>query len=139
LHDHNIQLLNDTAVLIENSFYLVGREDISISQFTQQKRKELSAIIEDVDKSKPMILLDHQPYKLDQAEKNGIDLQLSGHTHHGQLWPFNFITKAVYELSHGYKQKGTTHYYVSCGIGGWGPPMRTNSRPEIVSIKMHFK
>ncbi len=62
----------------------------------------------EVDTSKPIILLDHQPFKLDQAGKNGIDLQLSGHTHHGQLWPFNYITKMVFELSWGYKKKGNT-------------------------------
>jgi len=139
LTDHNINLLNDTAILIDESFYLAGREDLTINQFTNQKRKDLKNIVLEVDTSKPIILLDHQPFKLDQAEKNGIDLQLSGHTHHGQLWPFNYITKMVFELSWGYKQKGNTHYYVSSGVGGWGPPIRTVNRPEIISINLHFK
>jgi predicted MPP superfamily phosphohydrolase len=125
--------------LFDDSFYVVGREDLTINQFTNLKRKELSEIVEGIDPSKPMILLDHQPAKLEQAEKNGIDLQLSGHTHNGQLWPFNFITRMVYELSWGYKQKGSTHYYVSSGVGGWGPPIRTVNRPEIISILLNFK
>jgi len=138
LSEHNIRLLNDTAVLIDDSFYLAGREDLTINQFLHKKRKTLSEIVSDIDKAKPVILLDHQPFKLEQAEHNGIDLQLSGHTHHGQLWPFNFITKMVYELSRGYKKKGTTHYYVSSGVGGWGPPIRTVNRPEIISINLIF-
>lgn len=138
LAEHNINLLNDEHILIDSSFYLIGREDLSIAQFTSQRRKPLSEIVENVDKTFPLILLDHQPFKLEQAVDNGIDLQLSGHTHHGQLYPFNYITNMVYELSWGYKKKGNTHIYVSCGAGGWGPPIRTNSRPEIVNIKLHF-
>jgi len=92
-----------------------------------------------VDHQYPLILMDHQPYGLDEARRNGVDLQLSGHTHHGQLFPFNYITRAVYELSWGYLQKGSTHYYVSCGVGTWGPPVRTNSIPEIVQFKLRFE
>ena len=83
-------------------------------------------------------MMDHQPFHLEEAASHGVDLQLSGHTHHGQLWPFNYITRAVYELSWGYLQKGTTHFYVSSGFGTWGPPVRTGNRPEIVEITMTF-
>jgi hypothetical protein len=138
LAEHGVELLNDTALLINDSFYVVGREDLTIRQFTNGKRKELSEIMQDVDQTKPIILMDHQPFKLEIAEQNGVDLQLSGHTHHGQLWPFNYITNMVYELGWGYKKKGDTHYYVSSGVGGWGPPIRTVNRPEIVSIKLKF-
>jgi predicted MPP superfamily phosphohydrolase len=138
LAEHGVELLNDTALLINDSFYVVGREDLTIRQFTNGKRKELSEIMMDLDRSKPIILMDHQPFKLEIAEQNGVDLQLSGHTHHGQLWPFNYITNMVYELGWGYKKKGTTHFYVSSGVGGWGPPIRTVNRPEIVSIKLKF-
>ena len=138
LSAHNVNLLNDTVELIDDSFYVAGREDLTINQFINKRRKLLSEIVKDVDKSKPLILLDHQPFKLNQAVDNGIDLQLSGHTHHGQLWPFNYITKMVFELSWGYLKKGDTHFYVSGGIGGWGPPIRTVNRPEIISIRLHF-
>ncbi len=138
LAEHGVELLNDNALLINDSFYVVGREDLTIRQFTNGKRKELSEIMVDLDHSKPIILMDHQPFKLEIAEQNGVDLQLSGHTHHGQLWPFNYITNMVYELGWGYKKKGDTHFYVSSGVGGWGPPIRTVNRPEIVSIKLKF-
>ena len=138
LTDHNIQLLSDTALLIDNSFYIVGREDLTIRQFTNKKRKPLNQIMEEVDTRFPVLLLDHQPLGLQQAEQAGIDLQLSGHTHHGQLWPFQWITKAVFEVSSGLLKKGDTHVLVSSGIGGWGPPVRTNSRPEILDITLSF-
>lgn len=74
--------------------------------------------MEEVDTRFPVVLLDHQPLGLQQAEQAGIDLQLSGHTHHGQLWPFQWITKAVFEVSSGLLKKGDTHVLVSSGIGG---------------------
>jgi len=138
LSNHNISLLNDTATMIDNSFYVIGREDLMKARFTGGKRKPLSEIMQGLNREYPLILLDHQPFHLEQAQKNGIDLQLSGHTHHGQLWPFNYITRAIYSLSWGYMQKGDTHYYVSCGVGAWGPPVRTVSRPEILNLKLHF-
>ncbi len=134
---HKIQMLRDSTILINNSFYLIGREDRSINQYSK-KRKELSELLKDVNKTLPIILMDHQPFQLEEAERNGIDLQLSGHTHNGQLWPLNHLLKKIYELPWGYKIKGKTHYYVSCGVGGWGPPVRLGSLPEIVNIKINF-
>lgn len=139
LDKHGVIMLRDTAVKINNSFYIVGREDRSINQFARKKRKKLTEIMTEVDKSYPVIMMDHQPFGLDEAVENGIDLQLSGHTHHGQLWPFNYITKMIYEVSWGYKKKGNTHFYVSSGFGGWGPPIRLGSRTEIVNIKLDFE
>lgn len=138
LAEQNVKLLNDTVELIDNSFYVAGREDLTINQFTNHQRRELNDIVDNIDKSKPIILLDHQPFKLKNAVENGIDLQLSGHTHHGQLWPFNYITNMVFELSRGYLKKENTHIYVSSGVGGWGPPIRTVNRPEIISITLTF-
>ena len=129
LEEHGIVMMRDKVIEIENDIYIAGREDRSIKQFSGKLRKPLEEILNSVDKSKPIVLMDHEPVKLAEAEKNGVDLQLSGHTHHGQLWPFNFITKKVYELSRGYKFKGSTQYYVSCGVGTWGPPVRTGNKP----------
>jgi predicted MPP superfamily phosphohydrolase len=138
LEEHGIKMLRDEYVLIENEIYIAGREDRSIKQFSGKLKKPLEEIIKGIDKSKPIILMDHQPVKLIEAEKNGVDFQLSGHTHHGQLWPFNFITKKVYELSKGYKVKGNTQYYVSSGVGTWGPPIRTGNKPQIINIELKF-
>ena len=138
LDNHNVKMLRDTTVKIDNDFYLVGREDRSIRQFSGKQRKDLKEIMKDVDKSLPIILMDHQPFGLNDAQDNEVDLQFSGHTHYGQLWPVNFIVEKIYDLSWGYTVKGNTHYYVSCGVGGWGPPVRTGSRPEIINFKLRF-
>jgi uncharacterized protein len=139
LTEHGVIMLRDSVVQIDGAFSLVGREDASVRQFGGKGRKPLGDLMKDVNKALPVILMDHQPLRLNEAVDNGADLQLSGHTHHGQLWPFNFISKAVYELSWGYKKKGNTHFYVSCGVGTWGPPMRTGNRPEVVNIKLKFE
>ncbi|MBI3578844.1 MAG: metallophosphoesterase, partial [Ignavibacteriales bacterium] len=135
---HDIMVLRDSVIKINNSLYVVGREDLSVKQFTGKRRKPLDEIMAGVDKTLPVILMDHQPFRLEDAVQNGVDLQLSGHTHHGQIWPFNFITKKVYEVSWGYKKKGDTHIYVSCGVGTWGPPVRIGNTPEIVNIRLTF-
>jgi predicted MPP superfamily phosphohydrolase len=139
LTDHGVVMLRDSAVQIADAFTLVGREDISIRQFGGGKRKLLSELMQTVNRSLPVILMDHQPLHLNEAVEQGADLQFSGHTHNGQLWPFNYIADAVYEVSWGYKQKGNTHIYVSCGVGTWGPPMRTGNRPEVVNVKLKFE
>ncbi|MEI7662053.1 MAG: metallophosphoesterase [Bacteroidota bacterium] len=138
LGEHGITMLRDTSVLVDGCFWIVGRDDRDKSRFTGKNRRELADIMHQVDRSCPVILLDHQPFHLEQAVSQGVDLQLSGHTHHGQLWPFNYITSAMYELSSGYKKTGSTHFYVSNGFGTWGPPVRLGNRPEIVRITLTF-
>ncbi|MGB6648562.1 MAG: metallophosphoesterase, partial [Bacteroidota bacterium] len=139
LEDHGVRVLRDSSVRLPNGVTIVGREDRSMEQFAGRRRTPLSALMAEVDTLSPVILMDHQPFGLEEAANAGVDLQLSGHTHHGQLWPFNFITRAVYEVSWGYVKKGNTHVYVSSGVGTWGPPVRTGNRPEIVSIRLEFK
>lgn len=126
-----IRLLKDEAVEVDSCFYIVGRDDKS-----NGRRKELSELTSGLDKSKPIILLDHQPYNLEQAEENGIDLQISGHTHQGQVWPISLITKMIYEKDHGYLKKGNTHIYVSSGIGIWGGKFRIGTQSEYVVIDL---
>ncbi len=131
--DHGVKLLRDSTAFIDGSFYVVGREDRSA-----RKRTPLSELMSGVDKKYPVILMDHQPFHLEEGEANGVDLQLSGHTHYGQMWPFNYITKMVYELAYGYLVKGTTHIYVSSGVGTWGPPVRIVANPEIAQFRLTF-
>lgn len=139
LNAHGITMIRDTFVLVDKKFYIVGREDRDSPRFGGLGRKKVEDILQGVDMNKPVILLDHQPFELDEKERLGVDLTMSGHTHHGQLWPLNYITKAIFEVSWGYKQKGNTHVYVSSGAGGWGPPVRIGNRPEIVLVKIRFQ
>ena len=133
-----MKVLRDNYVLIDSSFYVIGREDSTMFQFTGKHRNTLNQIVESINTNHSIILLDHTPYKLEEAQNNNIALQLSGHTHHGQIWPANIITNMIYEISWGYKKKGNTHYYVTSGAGTWGPPVRIGSKSEIVNIKIKF-
>jgi predicted MPP superfamily phosphohydrolase len=138
LVNHGVTMIRDSTITIADAFTLVGREDVNIHEFVGKQRKKLADLMKNVNKSLPVILMDHQPLHLNDAVDNSADLQLSGHTHHGQLWPFNYIAQAVYEVSWGYKKKGNTHIYVSSGVGTWGPPMRTGNTPEVVNLKLKF-
>lgn len=131
LRSTGITLLKDSVALIDNSFYVIGRDDRANSG-----RKSLQELTASLDMSKPVILLDHQPYNLEEAEANGIDLQFSGHTHNGQVWPISLVTKFLFEKSHGYLQKGNSHFYVSSGLGIWGGKFRIGSQSEYVVIEM---
>jgi predicted MPP superfamily phosphohydrolase len=138
MENYGMKVIRDSYELVDSSFYVIGREDVVMDRFTGKKRKKLAEIISTIKSDHPKILLDHTPVKLEQAENNGIDLQLSGHTHHGQIWPGNIFTNMIYELSWGYMKRGKTQYYVSSGAGTWGPPVRTGSKSEIVNIRVKF-
>ena len=111
---------------------LIGRDDRS-----NARRLPLQKLMARIDKSKPVILLDHQPYQLAESQAAGIDLQFSGHTHHGQVWPMNWVTDHLYEQSHGYRQWENSHIYVSSGLSLWGPPFRIGTESEMVVLQLH--
>lgn len=132
LEEHSVKVLRDSAMVTSGNINVIGRDDRQSKIMGGVTRKSLDALVLGIDKSRFTILLDHQPYNLNEAIENGIDLQISGHTHHGQMFPLNFITKAIFEVSRGHKQIENTHFYVSTGFGTWGPPIRIGNRPEIV-------
>jgi predicted MPP superfamily phosphohydrolase len=118
----------------------VGRDDRDNRRMGEETgRKTLKELMINLDKSFPVIVMNHQPFNLEEAEKEGADLHLSGHTHHGQLWPFNYVTNAIFELSWGYLKKGDTNFYVSSGFGSWGPPVRLGNTPEVVVFNLKFE
>jgi predicted MPP superfamily phosphohydrolase len=133
---NKIKILDDESTMINNSFYLIGRSDISF--FKNSKRKTISQLIEPLDTNKYMILLDHQPLELETAASLGIDLQLSGHTHSGQIWPIGLIAKVFHinELNYGNKKIENYNAIVTSGIGCWGYPLRLGSNSEIVIIQI---
>lgn len=134
LEKQGITLLNDKSEVVDGRFLLVGRNDFA-APIRNGRRIALPNIIPAENKL-PIVLLDHTPRKLEEAEEAGVALQLSGHTHNGQLFPFNLVVKRLYEEEFGTYRKGATTYYVTCGVGFWGPPLRTNSRPEVLLIKL---
>ncbi len=127
-------LLIDSVVMPDSSFYLIGRDD-----YINKQRKSLHVLMQGIDTSKPLIVLDHQPWSFAEAAMNGVDLQLSGHTHNGQLWPYPLLMKLVYEQPYGYYRKGPTQFYVSSGIGIAGPPYRVGTVSELVILHIRFE
>jgi len=136
IKESGITILRDSAIKIEESIYIIGREDINAKIFRGGKRKSLNEIVRGLDKKLPVIVMDHQPLHLQEAADNNVDLQISGHTHHGQMFPGNIITGLIFELSWGYIKKNNTHIYVTSGFGTWGPPVRLGNHPEIVLFKL---
>lgn len=129
-----ITLLCDTVIRIDSAFYLAGRYDQHF-----RNRKTIRELMENVTTDLPVILLDHRPTELQEVSRTNVDLQFSGHTHHGQLFPINLITRCVYELSWGYRKIGDTHFFVTSGLRLWGPPVKTAGKSEIMVVDLHFK
>lgn len=131
IKDSQIKLLRDSVVLIDNSFYIIGRKD-NLYKF----RKPLSELIKPLDKSKPLILLDHQPVSFDEAVENGIDLQISGSIGIGQVWPLSLYVKSLFENPYGYSIRENTHFYVTSGIGINSGKFRFGSQSEYLVIQL---
>ena len=126
--DAGIHLLIDEAAVIDSAIVIIGRDDRS----NFRHRKCLDSLMSTVNSHLYSIVLDHQPYDLEHAEKAGVDFQLSGHTHRGQVWPISWITDAIYECSWGSYQRGDTQYYVSSGLGLWGGKFRIGTQSEYI-------
>lgn len=127
-------MLRDEAIKINDSFYLIGREDDQ-----QLSRKPLTDIMENMDRNYPVIVMNHEPNNLAEESNAGVDLAVYGHTHNGQLFPYNIVINRVYEVGHGYKKKDNTHIYVSSGLGLAGPQYRIGTISEIVVLNLKFK
>ena len=93
--------------------------------------------MEITDRNRPVIVLDHQPYELAKTDSLGVDLQISGHTHRGQIWPLTKITDLLFEQSHGYRKWSHSHIWVSCGLSLWGPPFRIGTDSDIAVIDLN--
>ncbi|HOM88279.1 MAG TPA: metallophosphoesterase [Spirochaetota bacterium] len=138
IKSHNIKILRDELFTI-NDIQIIGRDDRSKFAFTGEHRAPLEHLIKKVNTNHPLIIIDHQPFAIAKTASYPVDLLLSGHSHHGQLFPFNYITSKLYQISWGYDRINNTHVYVSCGYGTWGPPVRTNSVSEIVILNLFFQ
>ena len=139
LKDSNIHILEDESVLINNSFYVVGRKDASLIEKIEEKRKTPAQLTEKLDKDKPIIFIDHQPKEFQEIADAGVDLDLCGHTHDGQTFPGNITIKFLWENPCGYLQKGSMHNIVTSGSGVWGPAMRVGTNSEICTINVTFQ
>lgn len=138
IESKGIRVLKDEIIILEGGIQVIGRIDRDSRRFYGKERLPLNELMKQTDSTKPVILLDHQPFHLNESENLGVDLELSGHTHNGQMWPLNFITSKMYELSYGYLRKGNSQFIVSSGYGLWGPRVRSGSRSEVLLINLKF-
>ena len=135
LNNNGIKVLLDESVLI-NDFYLIGRRDYSVVQEARGHRKSMEELIEGLDKNKYMIVLDHQPTDYENQAKSGVDLVLNGHTHGGQLFPFNNVGKWIgaNDLVYGHEKRDNTDFIVTSGISDWAIKFKTGTKSEFVII-----
>ena len=137
-----ITMMSDSLIELENKIYIIG-----LKYRGKNEKRPIDSLLKFRTKDIPVILLDHAPYCLGETSRNDIDVQLSGHTHNGQIWPLNYITDAVYDIAWGYKKSNNTCLFVSCGVEdaimpGYQDlsiPVRTGSASQIMEINIEFR
>ncbi len=139
LEKAGITLLRDESVLIADSLYLYGRPDRNRPGRGIEVRKTPVEITAGMDLSKPVFVIDHQPAELKELADAGVDIDFSGHTHDGQMFPGNLLMRLLWENSCGYLKKGAMHSIVTSGVGVFGPNMRVGTASEICVITVTFK
>jgi hypothetical protein len=139
LEDSGIVLLQDEGVLVGESFFLAGRKDYRPIGDQGEARRPLDSSLGNVDRTRPFLMIDHQPVALEELQAFGVDLLLSGHSHKGQIFPGRVFTRMIYRNDWGYLRMGSMHSVVSSGFGTWGPPLRVGTDSEIVQIMVEFQ
>lgn len=138
LQKADIKLLADEAVLVDDAFYIVGRRDAEKPGNTGNSRMSPAEVMAGVDTSYPVIMVDHEPRDLKELSALGVDVDLNGHTHAGQVFPGNLTIGLMWDNAYGYLDVDGMDNIVTSGIGVFGPYMRTFTKSEIVEITVHF-
>ena len=139
LEKSNIEIIDDETVLLDDAFYLIGRKDYKKAGDCTNNRKNLNYLLDDVDKKKPIILLEHEPIYIDKISKSGVDIHLSGYTHGGQFFSMTLLTRNKWKNQYGYIKENNMHSIVTSGVGLYGPNIRTSSDSEICILNISFK
>lgn len=134
----NIKLINDESVLINDEFYLVGRRDTDKPGTEDGTRAEISELTKNLDKTKPIFVLSHEPDELQKTADAGADIDFSGHTHDGQLFPDNLTIGLFWENPCGMIKKDNMYSIVTSGVGVYGTFMRVGTDAEICSVDIDF-
>lgn len=132
-------LLYDENVIVNDSVNLYGRADQERPNLGNITRKESGDIFKEVDTTKPLFVLDHEPREYDELEKAGVDLMMAGHTHDGQLWPTKIATDIIWENAYGLWVKNAFHAITTSGLGLFGPNMRVGTIAEVCIIHVKFR
>lgn len=138
LKEAGITLLQDESVTIADSICLYGRPDRQRPGRGIKRRRTPKEITADMDLSKPIFVIDHQPKELQELADAGVDLDLCGHTHDGQMFPGNLTVRMMWENACGYLKKGNMHNIVTSGVGIFGPNMRVGTSSEICAVTVRF-
>lgn len=138
LEKAGVTLLADESVTLGNGVQLVGRKDPSRDKKLGGNRLSPEALLEPLDPARPIFVIDHQPRELDELAGAGADLDLSGHTHNGQVFPGNLLMPLIWDNPCGCMEVDGMHSVVTSGLGVWGPDMRVGTRSEVVRITVHF-
>lgn len=135
LEKNNVTVLQDEIVLLDNRFYLIGRQDRS-AEWTVNSRASMEELTAGLDPDKYMIVLDHQPHDYDAQAASGVDLVLSGHTHGGQLLPFIRMGQwlGLDDKSYGLEKRENTNFIVTSGIADWAIQFKTGCKSEYVVV-----
>lgn len=135
LERRGIVLLTDEALEL-GDMVIVGRNDRHALYFGEGRLPLEELLREGLPRDRVWVLLDHRPVERELASRLGFDLMLSGHTHNGQMFPLNLVVAALFPNPFGLERVGSMWQYTSCGVGLWGPPLRTTSRPELVLLRI---
>ena len=136
LKKNGIVVLQDEAVLLDDSFYIIGRKDFSEERERKSHRQSMTELIQNLDSNKYMVVLDHQPADYENQAQSKVDLVLSGHTHGGQLFPLNRVGKWIKanDAVYGNEKRSKTDFIVTSGISSWTIRFKTGTKSEFVVV-----
>lgn len=138
IESKGIKVLLDEVLTLPSGLQIIGRIDRDSARYTDRRRKTIEELLSKTDPANPIIVMDHQPMTKKEEYSGNFDLLLSGHTHNGQMWPFNYIVSSIYRFSYGHNKLGDQHHLISSGFGTWGPRVRIGSRSEILILDLKF-
>lgn len=138
LRKSHITLLEDQVQLIDNSFYLIGRLDGEKTGYGSKERQSIASLLHEVDMSKPVFFINHEPDHLSDYDDNGADILFSGHTHAGQFFPLTITQPLAWRNYWGVKKIGHLYSIVTSGIGVYGPDLRVATNSEVMVLNIHF-
>lgn len=131
--ESKIKVLRNEMMVVDGWLQVIGVEDSEAARFGS-RQADINALMASTDPKKPVLLLNHRPTGFDEAASLGVDMQLSGHTHAGQIPPLDILVHFIYKYHAGLFEKDGAYIYTSAGTGYWGPPMRLSSRSEITKF-----
>ena len=132
--DCAVTLLENTATTLPNGVQVAGLKDIRTAGVPAD---QMTRLLDELNPQQPIILLSHTPLYAEEAAAHGADLMLSGHTHNGQLWPFNYLVKLQFPRVYGLHQVNNMKFYITSGVFYWGVPLRFLAPAELVLIEVN--